>query len=235
MLGLLSWIIVFLFFFLIYEKQRRHPLIDMSLFKSAGFCVALLGTLAFGTATSVVFIVPPFFLEGELSFQTWQVGLISLFAPLGVIFTVQCSGKFINKWGAFTLMLLGLLVMVFGLFGLSMYITAWPIFLFCIFLFIYGLGGGIFQPPNIHYLMNAAEETHQSTIGAINRMVQNIGIALGASISAAFIYSDKMNRLTGIYHSWLFALFFILLTLFSYLITLNFSNIKATISGSSDY
>ncbi|WP_206706489.1 hypothetical protein [Limosilactobacillus fermentum] len=46
-------------------------------------------------------------------------------------------------------------------------------------LFLFGIGGGYFQPANISTIMQSGSTNNQGTIGSLQRMIQNIAIANG--------------------------------------------------------
>ena len=46
-------------------------------------------------------------------------------------------------------------------------------------LFLFGIGGGYFQPANISTIMQSGSTSNQGTIGSLQRMIQNIAIANG--------------------------------------------------------
>ncbi|MEI4803131.1 MFS transporter [Bacillus sp. FJAT-51639] len=57
-------------------------------------------------------------------------------------------------------------------------------------LFLYGIGGGIFQPANIVSVMASVSKEKQGTIGAVQRMLQNVAIAFGAAVATTFMSSQ---------------------------------------------
>jgi len=217
-LGLVTLALFVLFCFV--EKKQEYPLIDFSLFKNKKFVLASLGTIVFGLASATVFIIPPFFLEKLMNFPTWKVGFVALCAPLGVVMFAKISGKRIIQHGTYKPMMLGLTFMLISLIALYSFDMRWSVIIYSIFLFVYGIGGGIFQPASIHFLMSTVPQSMQSTIGAINRMMQNLGIVFGASCTVSFMTQGQQssNLITGIRHAWVFALTVVAFVCFLYFI-----------------
>ena len=60
----------------------------------------------------------------------------------------------------------------------------WPYQLLTLGLFIYGIGGGYFQPANIASIMQASPMEIQGSTGALQRMLQNVAISIGSAIGA---------------------------------------------------
>ncbi len=54
-------------------------------------------------------------------------------------------------------------------------------------LFVYEIGGGLFQPANIATVMAAATWSRQGTVGAAQRLILNVGIGIGAAVGAAVL------------------------------------------------
>lgn len=71
--------------YFILELKSEHPVIPLHLFKKLSFTAPILGIVAFGGATAIAFMLPPLYFEKLRGFQAWQVGLISLSAPAGII------------------------------------------------------------------------------------------------------------------------------------------------------
>ena len=76
----------------------------------------------------------------------------------------------------------------------------WPYQLLTLGLFIYGIGGGYFQPANITSIMQASPMEIQGSTGALQRMLQNVAISIGSAIGATClnIWSNDLLLATRI-------------------------------------
>ena len=74
-------------------------------------------------------------------------------------------------------------------------------------LFLFGIGGGYFQPANISTIMQSGSTSNQGTIGSLQRMIQNIAIANGTAIGSTLINLTAANLPPGIQVTWYLALF----------------------------
>jgi EmrB/QacA subfamily drug resistance transporter len=202
---ILSIILIGLFAF--QETKVDYPIVHANLFRNSTFLVPIFATTGFGFASAVVFIVPPYFLDEITRLTPWQTGFVLLSAPLGLVILSRISGKYINRFGRTRLMLIGLGIMLAAFIGLSFMQAQWSIFLLAFLLFLYGVGGGIFQPANIGSVMGAVSTDQQGTISAVQRMVQNIAIAFGASVAAAFMNAQVGNGNMGLIHAFQFSWF----------------------------
>ncbi|WP_457766521.1 MFS transporter [Coxiella burnetii] len=188
------------------EKRSKHPIIPMQLFKSLKFTASMLGIIAFGGATAVAFMLPPIYLEKLKHFDAWQVGLISLSAPLGIVFSSQISARLVQSVETLIPMLIGLTIMVFALLSLTQIAVDWPVAWLFLLLLFYGVGGGLYQTPCYINLTKQFPSNNQAFIAALTRMIQNLAIAFEAAGAAMFIglktQRNKNYLIHGISHGW---------------------------------
>ena len=129
----------------------------------------------------------PRILEHQLGLLDWQVGLIAALAPAGLVLASRVSGSRISRIGPWALMTTGMIVMVGALALLTVTAGLFSLPIIGVLLFVYGIGGGLFQPANIAAVMAAAGRGRQGTIGAAQRLVLNIGIGIGTTVSTALL------------------------------------------------
>jgi EmrB/QacA subfamily drug resistance transporter len=217
---LFALFIVFAIAFFVWEYRTAYPIIALRLLRSPSLVAPLLSIMSFGAATSIAFIVPPYFLEEVVHLVPWQVGFVSLSAPLGIVVIARISGGLITKAGTKMLMVIGLIIMLLALIILSTMQSSWSALLLAFLLFAYGVGGGFFQPANISAVMDEVSANMQGTIGAIQRMVQNVAIAIGTAAAAALLRihtgSGIQGAMLGFRLPWMFASLLILLGLVSF-------------------
>ncbi|CAG9612010.1 hypothetical protein BACCIP111899_01182 [Bacillus rhizoplanae] len=80
--------------------------------------------------------------------------------------------------------------MLIAFVGLSFIQAHWSSYIMASLLFLYGIGGGIFQPANIASVMASVSKEKQGAIGAVQCMLQNVAIAFGAAVAATFMSSQ---------------------------------------------
>ncbi|WP_355307959.1 MFS transporter [Lentzea sp. NPDC003310] len=125
---------------------------------------------------------------------------------------------------------IGLVIMItaYTNLGLLQYILN-PITI-SLLLLIYGIGGGFFLPSNTSAIMGTVSQDMQGTVGATQRMVQNIGIAVYTAITSLFISNQSQTNqlITGASHAWLFASATLFLSLLPFLLKLLHHKSEAT-------
>lgn len=205
----LALFVMLFILFIRWEMRTKKPIINLTLFRNGNFSAPVLAIFVFGGATSLGFIVPPYFLEQVHHLAPWQVGLVNLSAPLGIVLLSKVSGRLMKSWGTMRLMIMGLIIMLIAYSILSGIDRNWPPDFIAVLLFLYGIGGGIFLSPNIAAIMGAVNKQIHGTIGAVQRMVQNLGIALYTAVAAGFIHAHADGGVSGLLRgfreSWTFA------------------------------
>ena len=216
--------------FIIWELKTNHPIIDLRLFKNVSFSSPIFAIFVFGGTTSLGFIIPPYILEKINHLSSWQIGLVNLTSPLGLVLISKITGKLISRVGNTILMTVGLVIMIasYTSLGLLQYILN-PITI-SLLLLIYGIGGGFFLPSNTSAIMGTVSKDMQGTVGATQRMVQNIGIAVYTAITSLFISNQSQTNqlITGASHAWLFASATLFLSLLPFLLKLLHHKSEAT-------
>ncbi|MCP4474924.1 MAG: MFS transporter [Gammaproteobacteria bacterium] len=179
--------IIFLLYFIYQEHRATSPMLDLQLFKNFSFNASVISTLALGFSTSTIFMIPPLELHLVSHLSAIHIGLILLSTPLGVGALSRFGGTIIRRWGEARAMLGGILTVLIALLLLIIRNSSWGVLSFPPLLLFYGIGVGLFMPANISHIMKAGKSTHQGTLGAINRMVLNVGNAIGVATAAMII------------------------------------------------
>lgn len=198
--------------FYTFEFRLNEPLVDFrTLSKAPKIWLYLLQTAVFGFASAIVFLIPPFLFEKVMHIDVGVTGLLVLGAPVGLVIFSRVSGsqndgsknqKF-SRWG--------LVVIALAFAGLLLVGVQWPPIVVTSCLFLFGVGGGYFQPANIGNIMQSGSANSQGTIGSLQRMVQNIAIASGTAIGSTLINLTSPNLFLGIQVNWYLALFVVVI------------------------
>lgn len=211
--------IVLLAIFIYRELTIKTPMLNLKIFKNLKVTTLLLSFLVLGGSTSIIFIVPPYYLERLKHMSSWKVGLINLFTPLAIAVFSQISGKYSEKLGQYKFIITGFSIMTLCFLIMTQIEENWSVAILILLLILYGVGGGFFIPPNTALTMGSVSPKEQGTIGALQRMAQNIGIALYTSVSSSLITNNEMNLIRGFSYSWFFAFCTLFLMLILLIIT----------------
>lgn len=195
------------------ERHRTTPLIDMTILTSKVPLILLIQTMLFGFASAMVFLLPPFLFENIMHVSAGLTGLLVLGAPVGIAIFSKVAGNINDGTRSRSFSLGGIIIMLISFILLLLLPpTVSPMFI-TLALFIYGVGGGFFQPANITALMHSVKFTRQGSMSALQRMTQNIAIALGSSAGSLIMVANHHHELTGIRTGYLVTLILIVLVL----------------------
>ena len=187
------------------ELNNKHALIDIKGLKNNPQVISyLFQTVTFGFASAMIFLLPPFIFE-----QSFLV----LGAPTGLVLFSRISSKINNGNKNKLFSHIGLSIIIISLIFLLLINPNWPYQLLTLGLFIYGIGGGYFQPANIASIMQASPMEIQGSTGALQRMLQNVAISIGSAIGATClnIWSNDLLLATRI--GWGITLILIIISL----------------------
>lgn len=202
------------FLFYIFESKSTHPLINFREFsKSPKIWLFLAQTIIFGFTSAVIFLIPPFLFEKILHIGVGATGLLVLGAPAGLVIFSRISGNQNDGTKNQKFSRLGLLIIGIAFVSLLLVRTDWPAIIITGCLFLFGIGGGYFQPANIAAIMQSGSLNNQGAIGSLQRMTQNIAIASGTAIGSTLINLTTPNLALGIQVNWLLALLVVAIVL----------------------
>lgn len=142
-----------------------------------------------------------------------QTGFLVLGAPAGLVLFSRISGKINDGSKNKAFSHLGLGIIIASLFFLLLLNPSWPYFFLTLGLFIYGIGGGYFQPANIASIMQASPMEMQGSTGALQRMVQNVAISAGSAIGSTCLNLWSNNLLLATRIGWGMTLILVALSL----------------------
>ncbi|MFZ9036232.1 MAG: MFS transporter [Francisellaceae bacterium] len=186
----------------------KQLLFEIGTFRKIDLFSPMLGIISFGGATAVTFMLPPLYFEKLRHFGIWQIGLISISAPLGLMLSARLSAKMTHRYHACIPMSIGLATMILSLLILSEIAKSWSVIFIFLVLTIYGVGGGLFQTPCYLSILSQFPSNRQAFIASLVRMVQNLAIASESAAGAYLITVAKGQDdalLAGIHRTWFMA------------------------------
>lgn len=195
------------------EKRKNDAIIDIKILKTSKTLILLIQTMLFGFASAVIFLLPLFFFENILHVSTGMTGLLVLGAPVGIAIFSKVAGNLNDGTKNVKFSLIGIFLMLLSFVGLAMIPPKLSPLWITGLLFLYGVGGGFFQPSNVAALMGAVGLAEQGKMSALQRMTQNVAIALGSSIGSIIMYEFGKSEYWGIKMGYLVTLILIGVTL----------------------
>ena len=191
--GLAACLLVgFLFFF--WESKTAEPLLDPRLLRTPSFFGPAQAVLFISMGIAAVLLLPPILLQGVRGLPAWAVGLVCFAWPIGTVLSSHSSNTIFRRIPNARLMQLGIATMFVAILIVSLSGVGIPAWVLAGLLLLYGIGYGIYQTPNLEALMAAMPPHEQGTIGAIQRMLLNLGNAFGATIVGHLLGSEVGSK-----------------------------------------
>ncbi|MDZ5000768.1 MFS transporter, partial [Clostridium perfringens] len=113
--------------------------------------------------------------------------ILAIVAPL--------SGYLSDKIGSERISFLGLSILTFGIFSLTILTENTSLLVVAIVVGLLSLGSGIFQSPNNSLIMSTVDKTKLGIAGSINGLVRNIGTTTGIALSTSLLYSMMSSKM----------------------------------------
>ena len=196
--GLALFAILMFGLFFYFESKPKTALLGLEIFKNNQFTSSIGAMLFMFMALSGISILIPFYLETIRGYAPNEVGLFLIIFPIMMFVFAPLSGRLSDKIGYQFLTVLGLLVLMVGMYFLSeLTVSSTQNYIILSFLLL-GMGVGIFNTPNSSALMGSVTEEHRAVTSSILGTTRNIGMSVGVAFSTAlFTYVQTQNKYLG--------------------------------------
>ncbi len=175
-------------FVLIEVRKGQSAMFDISLItKNRLFTAANLSALLNYTSYFGVAFVISFYLQRVLGYSILQTGLILLVMPVTMAVLSPISGWASDRIGSRYLSSGGMVLISLGLLLLSTLDSSSTTLPIVIYLFIIGLGMGIFSSPNTSAVMGCVERRQLGVAGGTLATMRTLGQSLSLAVMGAVI------------------------------------------------
>ncbi|MET4156785.1 MDR family MFS transporter [Agromyces sp. PvR057] len=186
--------------FVVVEARADDPVIPLSLFKNPVFinATAIGFTLGIGMFSAIAFV--PTFLQMSSGASATASGLLMLPMMAGMMGTSIWSGIAISKSGRYRAYpIAGTLVTAAAMLAMTTLSADTPIWLICVYLFVFGAGLGLIMQVVVLVVQNAVPPTQVGTATSTNNYFREVGASLGVAIFGAMFATRLSENLTKIF------------------------------------
>jgi EmrB/QacA subfamily drug resistance transporter len=174
--------------FVLIERRRRHPLLDLGLFavwsrSAAYFSLALLAVSDFSIA-----LLMSLYFQRVMKLTALDAGLRLLPITLATIVAAPAAGRLASRYSSQVLSSCGLGLHAVALLGLALSFAARPSLLVtsaC--LATIGIGSALFMTPNNHAIMSSVTADRRSIANAVRSTIQNASGLTGNALVLAIV------------------------------------------------
>ena len=180
------------FAFAAIEAGSAHPLLEVGLFRSRGFSLAVASaSMSFVAAAGLMFLFP-FFLELVKGLTPKETGALMILVAAAMLVAGPAAGALSDRLGARLLTSSGMAVCALTFFCISRFTEETPIYVIALALIAAGLGTGLFSSPNTSAMLGAVSPDQQTVGSSIGMTSKNLGLLLGVALMES-IFSGTLH------------------------------------------
>lgn len=186
--------------FVLVEAKAKDPIIPLSLFKNPIFvnATAIGLTLGLGMFAAIGFV--PTFLQMSSGTSAAASGLLMLPMMVGLLGTSIVSGLLITRTGRYRLFpILGTLVTAAAMIAMTTLTAETPIWLICVFLFVFGAGLGLIMQVVVLVVQNSVDATMVGTATSTNNYFREVGASLGVAVFGTIFTTRLTDNLKEVF------------------------------------
>ena len=185
--------VIFLVIFAFIELRQTHPVFDIRFFKNRRFLSANFASLCAYLATFAVTTILNYHLQYIKGFDSQTAGIILLAAPLCQVVLAPIAGRLSDKYVPQVLAAIGMGLGTVSLALFSFLGEATSLEFLIVSMIIYGVGFGLFSPPNTNVIMSSVPPKDTSVASASVATMRTVGQAMSLGILTlvfAFVMGD---------------------------------------------
>jgi EmrB/QacA subfamily drug resistance transporter len=180
--------------FVVHARTAEHPLVDIKLFRGAGFSAAAGTVFLVGLALFGAMVLLPLYYQIDRGQSPLEAGLLLMPQGVGAAAGMSLGGRLTDRYGAGRVVLAGLAILTAGTVVFATVDATTPYWLLSIGLFVRGLGlGGAMMPSMAGaYATLRSEQVPRAT--PMLNVVQRVGGSIGAALLTVILQNGIADR-----------------------------------------
>lgn len=174
--------IIVLMIFAFVELKSNNPVFDVRFFKNRKFLSANFASLCAYLATFAVTTILNYHLQYIKGYDSQLTGFILIVAPLFQVITAPLAGRLSDKHTPQILAGLGMTLGTISLILFSFLNSSTSLIYLIIAMIFYGVGFGLFSPPNTNVIMSSLPQKDTSIASASVATVRTLGQTMSIGI-----------------------------------------------------
>lgn len=189
-LGSIAFGLLLLIVFCLIELRAPQPMVNVRLFRSAGFGMGNLANLMSSSGRGGLQFMLIIWLQGIWlplhgyrfeSTPLWA-GIYMLPTTIGFLIAAPVAGWLADRFGARPFAVAGMLLMAVTFIGLLMIPVNFDYRVFALLIFLNALGGGLFAAPNTAVIMSSVPPRDRGAASGVRSTFFNAGSALSIGV-----------------------------------------------------
>jgi len=174
--------IIILIVFCLIELKQDYPVFDIRFFKNRKFLSSNFASLCAYLATFAVTTILNYHLQYIKGFDSQTAGIILLIAPLCQVVLAPIAGRLSDRYVPQILAAIGMALGTISLLLFSFLDSQSSLEFLIISMIIYGVGFGLFSPPNTNVIMGSVPPKDTSIASAAVATMRTVGQAMSMGI-----------------------------------------------------
>jgi MFS family permease len=197
--------IVLLIAFVIIEQFAPDPMFNLKLFKNQAFTAGNVAGLLAAVARGGLMFMIIIWLQGiwlpvhgvSYTHTPLQAGIDTLPQMVGFLLAGPISGRLSDRFGARWFGMAGMLVSGTGFLLLNTLHAIFPYWTFAFYVFLIGIGMGLFASPNSAAIMNSVPARYRGVASGMRATFMNAGQMLSMGVFFTIVITVLTTRLPG--------------------------------------
>jgi EmrB/QacA subfamily drug resistance transporter len=173
--------------FVLIERRVRAPMLDLSIFENRLFAAATAAAFINGLSRFALMFVFVFYFQGPQGDDPITAGIKLAPLALGMLISSPPAGIWADRHGSRMLAAAGMVVSAIGLALMTTLEVHTPYWQSGLWLFIVGVGSGMFNSPNTAAMMGTVPPHRRGIAAGARTMLQNTGAVLSIAFVLAII------------------------------------------------
>jgi EmrB/QacA subfamily drug resistance transporter len=173
--------------FVLIERHQKAPMLDLTIFQNRLFSTAAGAAFVNGLARFALMFVFVFYFQGVQGDSPILAGVKLAPLAVGMLISSPLAGMWADRRGSRTLAVLGMLTTALGLALMTTLGRDTTYVASCAYMFIVGIGSGMFNSPNTAAMMGAVAPHRRGIAAGARVLVQNTGAVMSIAFVLAII------------------------------------------------
>jgi EmrB/QacA subfamily drug resistance transporter len=176
--------------FVLIERRQRAPMLDLTIFQNRMFSAATAAAFINGLSRFALLFVFVFYFQGVKGDDPITAGIKLAPMAIGMLIASPLAGIWADRHGSRALAASGMVVGGLALAGMTTLTVSSPGWQSSMWLFIVGVGSGMFNSPNTAAMMGTVPPQRRGIAAGARTMLQNTGAVLSIAFVLAIVTSS---------------------------------------------
>jgi len=182
------------------ETSIPHPLIDLSLFRIQVVAFGQPSVFLNAIARGAVMILLILYFQGVRGLDPLTASILIAPLAIGLVITGPIGGALSDRHGSRLISTIGLVISLVGLAGLALIRYDTPYTWIALWMFVNGVGSGLFASPNTSAVMAAVPPERRGITSSVRALLNHLGMVISMAIATpVLVGSVSMDQIVEMF------------------------------------